>query len=71
MTTKTVSIDGMSCGHCINRVRESLLSLPGVSSVRVSISDKLAVIELEEGSVSDEKIVESIERLSFDVTGIE
>jgi len=30
MTTLNLSIDGMTCGHCIGNVRHALQSLPGV-----------------------------------------
>jgi copper chaperone CopZ len=70
MATKRISIEGMSCGHCINRVRESLLSLPGVDGVTVSIADKLAVVECDEGAVTDEELIEAVERFSFEVTGV-
>ena len=70
MATKRVSIEGMSCGHCVNRVRESLMGLPGVNGAKVSISEKLAVVDFDEGTVSDEDLTKAIERHSFDVTGI-
>jgi copper chaperone CopZ len=37
MNTLTLSINGMSCGHCLNAVRQALESQPGVKvrSVRI------------------------------------
>ncbi|MEG2018838.1 MAG: cation transporter, partial [Clostridium sp.] len=32
---KKISIEGMSCGHCVNHVKEALSELPGVTSVDV------------------------------------
>jgi copper chaperone CopZ len=30
MVTRTLAIDGMSCGHCVARVTKTLSALPGV-----------------------------------------
>lgn len=32
-----VSVSGMSCEHCVNRVRGELLAVSGVSAVEVSL----------------------------------
>lgn len=37
MTTKTYSVDGMTCAHCVAAVTEELGALPGVSEVRVDL----------------------------------
>ncbi|MEG1798527.1 MAG: cation transporter, partial [Clostridium sp.] len=42
---KKISIEGMSCGHCVNHVKEALSELPGVTSVDVSLESKSAVLE--------------------------
>lgn len=37
MNTVTLKIDGMTCGHCVGRVRSALAALPGTGEVRVAI----------------------------------
>lgn len=37
MERVTMRIDGMSCGHCVNAVREALAELPGVQVEAVAI----------------------------------
>jgi copper chaperone len=37
MTSLTLHIDGMSCGHCLNAVNEALAGVPGVEVVSVRI----------------------------------
>ena len=41
MTPLALSINGMSCGHCLNAVRRALSDLPGVTveSVRIGRAD--------------------------------
>ncbi|GHV37738.1 hypothetical protein FACS18949_18080 [Clostridia bacterium] len=41
----TLNIEGMSCEHCVKHVTEALKGLPGVTSVKVSLKDKNAVVE--------------------------
>lgn len=66
---KTISIEGMSCGHCVSAVTDALNKLDGVKSVEVNLEGKNAVIEAE--NVKDEDIKEAIENIGFDVLGIE
>ncbi len=37
MAKATVTIEGMSCGHCVMHVRKALEALPGVSTEVVEI----------------------------------
>ncbi|WP_285728026.1 heavy-metal-associated domain-containing protein [Psychromicrobium xiongbiense] len=38
MNTTTVSISGMTCGHCVDSVTEELSSLAGVESVAIELN---------------------------------
>lgn len=45
-TMKTmISIDGMSCQHCVRSVTQTLEKLDGIEQVQVNLEDKEAVIE--------------------------
>lgn len=46
----SLRIDGMTCGSCAERVREALHKAPGVRSVSVSFTERLATLDLEEGT---------------------
>ncbi len=37
MQTVTLTIDGMTCGHCAGRVRSALAALPGTAEILVAI----------------------------------
>jgi len=51
---KTVlQIEGMSCAHCVQHVKEALESVEGVSSADVNLGDKSAVVEHEESAGLD------------------
>lgn len=38
MTTTTINVTGMTCGHCVGAVREELGALPGVTDVAVELN---------------------------------
>lgn len=64
---KKISIEGMSCGHCVKHVKEALSDL-GIISVEVSLEKKEAIAEVE-NEVSDEKIKVAVEEAGYDVMG--
>jgi copper chaperone CopZ len=66
---KTISIEGMMCGHCTGRVTTALNALDGVTVVETSVDKKHAIIQVE--NVTDEVIKEAIEDVGYDVLGIE
>ena len=66
---KKILVEGMSCGHCVNHVREALKEI-GATEVEVSLERKLATAELADG-VTDEAIKAAIEDAGYDVVGIE
>lgn len=68
--TKTIFIEGMSCGHCSKRVEEALKSVNGVKSVSVSLEEKKAEVVLKE-DVSDDALKTAVEDIGFEVINIE
>lgn len=66
MKNLIVHIDGMNCGSCVNGVHSALSALDGVAQVRVDLANNQAVIDLDEGLVSDAQIVKAIEDAGFD-----
>ncbi|MCL2702035.1 MAG: cation transporter [Defluviitaleaceae bacterium] len=61
-----IKIEGMSCSHCENAVKEAILRLSGVSQVIVSLKEKNAAI-IHNGRASMEDFKNVIEELGFDV----
>lgn len=45
---KVMTIEGMSCGHCVMRVTKALEETPGVSSAKVNLLDGRASVEGED-----------------------
>jgi copper chaperone len=67
---KKILIEGMSCGHCVNHVKEALSELNGVTSVDVNLAAKTAIIEAS-AEVKDEDIKLAIDDAGYEVVGIE
>ncbi|AGA68678.1 copper ion binding protein [Desulfitobacterium dichloroeliminans LMG P-21439] len=67
---KKVSIEGMSCGHCVNHVREALSELNGVTQVEVSLEGKHAIVEANQ-DVSGDAIKAAIEEVGYEVVGVQ
>lgn len=66
--TKKLSIEGMSCGHCVKHVTDALQELKSVKSAKVDLDSKSAVVE---GDASDATLKEAVEDAGYDVVGIE
>ncbi|ROR30460.1 copper ion binding protein [Mobilisporobacter senegalensis] len=68
--TKKISIEGMSCSHCVNHVKESLEELNGVTKVDVDLDTKSAVLESSE-DIKDEDIKSAIDEVGYEVVEIQ
>ena len=68
--TKTILIEGMSCGHCSKRVKETLKSVNEVKSVSVSLEEKRAEVILKK-EISNEILKTAIEDIGFEVVQID
>lgn len=65
MQTLKLNVDGMSCSHCENSIKNALNSLKGVSNVNIDLNLKTVEIVFENLEV--DLIKQTIENLGFDV----
>jgi len=63
--TSTLKIDGMSCQHCVMRVRKAVDGLPGVSQADVSIGT--ARVTYDESKVKVADLERAIEKAGYKV----
>ncbi|MBN2897303.1 MAG: heavy-metal-associated domain-containing protein [Clostridia bacterium] len=66
---KTLSIEGMSCGHCVQHVKTTLEGIDGISQVTVDLDSKSAEIEVSE-DVSDAVIEAAISEAGYTLVSI-
>lgn len=66
-TTRTVSfsVEGMTCGSCVARVKRAVLGLDGVTRVDVSLEERRARVEYIEGKVSPDSIAAAVRKLGY------
>lgn len=67
---KRIIVEGMSCGHCVNHVKNALEEVNGVTNVSVDLASKTAVFETS-GDVKDGDVKFAIEDAGYEVVSIE
>jgi Cu+-exporting ATPase len=65
-----INIDGMSCMHCAKSVTDRLNALEGISSTKVNLEQKQAVVESKQ-PVDKDLVTRTITDAGYTVTGIE
>ena len=68
--TKTIFINGMSCGHCSKRVEEALKSVNGVKSVKVSLDEKKADVVFK-NDIDNDVLKKAVEEVGFEVVNVQ
>jgi len=63
--TLTLTVPGMTCGHCEASVKQEVGAVAGVSAVDVDLDTKLVVVSGTE--LVRDIIVEAIDEAGFDV----
>jgi copper chaperone CopZ len=63
MKTHELTIQGMSCGHCVMHVKQALSKLNGLNIQNVEIGK--AIVEFDETVVSKQQIAKIIEEAGY------
>lgn len=67
---KQISINGMSCEHCVRHVTNALNEIDGINDVSVDLKANKAIIEVI-SKVSDDQIISAIDDAGYEVVSIE
>ena len=67
MSTATLSVPTISCGHCKSSIEGAVGTLPGIDRVEVTIDAREVEVEFDENSVDLDTIVATIEEQGYDV----
>lgn len=67
MTTTTLSVPDISCGHCKSTIEGAVSVLDGVDTVTVDVEPKRVSLDFDEHRISIEAIVAAIEEAGYDV----
>jgi Copper chaperone len=68
VSTATYTVKGMTCGHCVNSVKEEVGEVPGVRSAEVDLATGLLTVQ-SDGPVDTAKIVAAVEEAGYEVAG--
>ena len=66
MTQLTLSINGMSCGHCVKHVSDALKGLPGVTTETVTVGE--AKLSYDASATSPAVIQRAISDAGYEAT---
>ncbi|WP_108671709.1 copper chaperone CopZ [Peribacillus acanthi] len=67
MEKALLSVQGMSCGHCVKAIEGSVGKIDGVKTVEVSLSEAKVNVEYDSSVVTLETIKETIDDQGYDV----
>ena len=72
MTTKTINVLGMTCGHCVNAVTEEVGKIPGVTQVEISLNTDgpSPVTITSDSDVSDADIAAAIDEAGYEIASV-
>ncbi len=65
---KLLTIEGMSCGHCVMHVKSALEGVEGVSSAQVDLIKKSAMVEGE--NLSDASLKAAVVEAGYSVSAV-
>lgn len=68
MQTKTLDVQGMTCGHCKMSVEGALEKLDGVTAAEVDLGSGKVDVTYDESKVSLENMKEAVEDQGYDVS---
>jgi len=67
MTTRTLSVPDISCGHCKSSIEGAVGPLDGVDLVEVAIDDRTVAVDYDGTDDTFSAIVDAIEEQGYEV----
>lgn len=68
MPTKTYTVTGMTCGHCVNSVTTEVRQISGVTDVQVDLATG-AVAVTSDQPVDDAAVRAAVDEAGYEVVG--
>jgi copper chaperone len=66
MSTATYTVAGMTCGHCVNSVKEEVGQITGVSAVDVDLESGRVTVT-SESPLEDAQVREAVEEAGYEL----
>lgn len=68
ITTKVITVEGMTCDHCKMRVERCINDMDGAAA-KVNLKKKEVIVSLAK-EISEEELCNAIQKAGYEVTGI-
>jgi copper ion binding protein len=62
---KVIDVKGMTCEHCVNKVKKIIGKFEGVTNIDVSLEKREARFECEDGAVQVSAVVKAISDFGY------
>jgi copper chaperone len=66
MQTRTYTVSGMTCGHCVSAVSAEVGRIPGVTDVQVDLSSGTVTVTSEQ-PVDDDAVRAAIDEAGYEL----
>lgn len=67
MSTRTYTVEGMTCGHCVNAVTGEVSKVAGVSDVKVDLETKTVTVTAD--TFDDAAIAAAVDEAGYTLVG--
>jgi len=67
MTRIELPVDGMTCEHCVRTVTGALKAVPGVREAKVSLADRRATVEVDDGQTTRDQLAAAVVQAGYRV----
>ena len=67
MANQTLNVEGMTCNHCVQTIKEAVNNLVGISRVEVDLENKQVAVEYDKALVKLDSITDKIVENGFKV----
>ena len=67
MTTDTISVPEVHCGHCVSSIEGALRPMEGVSEASVDLESRSVSVTWDEAVLDRQALVDAIEEQGYEV----
>jgi len=68
MAKLTLTVTGMTCGHCQKRVETALAAVPGVFGAIVDLQDAIAEVDFDDDTATAEDLTAAVAKAGYTAT---
>ena len=66
MATKTYTVTGMTCSHCVNSVGSEIKQIPGVTDVQVDLASGVVTVTSDQ-PLDDDAVAAAVDEAGYEI----